>query len=484
MDFGLLPPEVNSGRMYAGAGAGPITAAAEAWDGLAVQLRSAADEYSSAITGLTTSWRGPSSTTMASAAAPYAAWMRVTATQAEQAATQARAAAAAYETAFAAVVPPPVIAANRSQLASLVATNILGQNTAAIAATEAQYAEMWAHDVATMYSYAAASAAATRLTPFTPPPPTANGDGTVASAAATSAGNAQSTLSHLMSQVPSALQSAAAPAAADPPDPLSSFLSFITGSTDPAAQFSTLSAYVEAVPKLILPANDVLITLIFGFVSGVRGCKTCCPPRVWQLPAKLWQRGSGQARRRSVRLVRPRQRFQPGWASRASSGRCRFPSLGGSHPDGQAGRQRVVRHQRCGRPGGHRRRRRRFGWSAGPGRFGRWRNGRHCASHPRCNPGPRRPTESGQNERHAGEAQACPRRAVAKARVGAALAYRSGTSSESARSTVEDTGHPRGAFVRHRQADRAAESTVGLAPRPARADSAPGCFACCLPTGG
>ncbi|EUA35480.1 PPE family protein [Mycobacterium xenopi 3993] len=90
MDFGLLPPEVNSGRMYAGAGAGPITAAAEAWDGLAVQLRSAADEYSSAITGLTTSWRGPSSTTMASAAAPYAAWMRVTATQAEQAATQAR----------------------------------------------------------------------------------------------------------------------------------------------------------------------------------------------------------------------------------------------------------------------------------------------------------------------------------------------------------------------------------------------------------
>ncbi|ORX19557.1 hypothetical protein AWC32_10600 [Mycobacterium xenopi] len=263
--------------MYAGAGAGPITAAAEAWDGLAVQLRSAADEYSSAITGLTTSWRGPSSTTMASAAAPYAAWMRVTATQAEQAATQARAAAAAYETAFAAVVPPPVIAANRSQLASLVATNILGQNTAAIAATEAQYAEMWAHDVATMYSYAAASAAATRLTPFTPPPPTANGDGTVASAAATSAGNAQSTLSHLMSQVPSALQSAAAPAAADPPDPLSSFLSFITGSTDPAAQFSTLSAYVEAVPKLILPANDVLITLIFGFVSGVRGLQNMLP---------------------------------------------------------------------------------------------------------------------------------------------------------------------------------------------------------------
>ncbi|BCO35954.1 PPE family protein [Mycobacterium heckeshornense] len=283
MDFGLLPPEVNSGRMYAGAGAGSIMAAATAWDGLAAQLRSAAEAYSSVIAGLTASWRGPSATRMAAAAAPYAAWVSVTATRAEQAAAQARAAAAAYETAFAAVVPPPLIAANRSRLASLVATNVLGQNTAAIAATETQYAEMWAQDAAAMYGYAAASAAATRLTPFTPPPPATTADSgagqaaAVASATATSAGDTQSTLPHLMSQVPSALQSAAAPAAADPPDPLSSFLSFLTGSTDPATQFSTLSAYVEAVPKLMLPANDVLITLIFGFVSGVRGLQTMLP---------------------------------------------------------------------------------------------------------------------------------------------------------------------------------------------------------------
>jgi PPE-repeat protein len=134
-----------------------------------------------------------------------------------------------------------------------------------------------------MYSYAGSSAAATRLTPFTPPPQTTSADGgagqaaAVAQAAGTSAGDAHATLSQLMSQVPSALQSAAAPAAADPPDPLSSFLSFITGSTDPVTQFSTLSAYVEAVPKLMLPANDVLITLIFGFVSGVRGLQTMLP---------------------------------------------------------------------------------------------------------------------------------------------------------------------------------------------------------------
>ncbi|MDD4867529.1 MAG: PPE domain-containing protein, partial [Mycobacterium sp.] len=38
MFFGLLPPEVNSARMYAGPGSGSMLTAAEAWDGLAAQL--------------------------------------------------------------------------------------------------------------------------------------------------------------------------------------------------------------------------------------------------------------------------------------------------------------------------------------------------------------------------------------------------------------------------------------------------------------
>ena len=61
-----------------------------------------------------------------------------------------------------------MIAANRAQLASLVATNLLGQNTPAIAATEVHYAEMWAQDAAAMYGYAGSSAAATQVPPFTP----------------------------------------------------------------------------------------------------------------------------------------------------------------------------------------------------------------------------------------------------------------------------------------------------------------------------
>jgi PPE-repeat protein len=219
LDFGVLPPEINSARMYAGPGSGPILAAAASWTGLAADLRSQAASYSSVISGLTSEgWRGPASTSMAAAAAPYAAWMNTTAAQAEQTANQATAAAAAYHAAFAMTVPPPMIAANRAQLASLVATNFLGQNGPAIAATEAQYVEMWAQDAAAMYGYAGSSAAATQLTQFTPPAPSTNPAGLASQAAAVSqatgtsaTSSTQSTLSQLVSAMPTTLQGLASP---------------------------------------------------------------------------------------------------------------------------------------------------------------------------------------------------------------------------------------------------------------------------------
>jgi PPE-repeat protein len=176
MDFATLTPEINSGRMYAGPGSGPMLAAAAAWDALAAELHSAAAAYGSVISGLTAGpWLGSASMAMAAAAAPFGGWMRTTAVQAEQTAAQAKAAAAAYEVTFAAMVPPPVIAANRALLQALVATNLFGQNTPAIGATEAHYAEMWAQDAAAMLGYAGASASASTLTPFTPAPPTTKG---------------------------------------------------------------------------------------------------------------------------------------------------------------------------------------------------------------------------------------------------------------------------------------------------------------------
>ncbi|EUA27415.1 PPE family protein [Mycobacterium intracellulare] len=107
MDFAVLPPEVNSARMYAGPGSGPMLAAAMAWDELAAALQSTADSYQAEITALTSGpWVGPSAAAMTAAITPYLEWMRTTGAQAEEAATQARAAAFAYETAFAETVPP------------------------------------------------------------------------------------------------------------------------------------------------------------------------------------------------------------------------------------------------------------------------------------------------------------------------------------------------------------------------------------------
>ncbi|MBS4728461.1 PPE family protein [Mycobacterium sp. SM1] len=220
MDFGALPPEINSARMYVGAGSGPLLAAATAWDGLAAELNPAAAAYTSVVSRLTSEgWHGPSSELMAAAAAPYVGWLSAAAEQAEQAAAHARAAASAYEAAFAMTVPPTMVTANRAQLASLVATNILGQNTPAIAANEAAYSEMWAQDAAAMYDYAGSSAVASTLTPFSPVPQTTNATGLAGQAAAVSqaAGassgtTAQTTLSTITSAVPQALQELAQPA--------------------------------------------------------------------------------------------------------------------------------------------------------------------------------------------------------------------------------------------------------------------------------
>lgn len=87
MDFGALPPEINSARIYSGPGSRPLMQAAAAWQRLANELTATAASYSSVISGLTgDDWLGPSALSMAAAAVPYVAWMRATAASAEQAA--------------------------------------------------------------------------------------------------------------------------------------------------------------------------------------------------------------------------------------------------------------------------------------------------------------------------------------------------------------------------------------------------------------
>ena len=274
MDFGALPPEINSGRMYSGPGSAPMRAASAAWNLLAAELESTATQYQSTIDVLDDEWLGPTSATMAAAVDPYITWMSTTGAQAEQTAAQASAAASAYEAAFAMTVPPLEVAANRAQLAMLVATNVIGQNTAAIAANEAMYGEMWAQDAAAMYGYAGTSAAASSVKAFSQPPETSNPAAqamqgsavTQANGASTGAG-VQSQLQQLTSTIPSSLKqltspvSAATNAATQPASALTDFLDFLDGADgNPIGTFLNSSlvngvvsgSYVS--PAIVTPA--------------------------------------------------------------------------------------------------------------------------------------------------------------------------------------------------------------------------------------
>jgi PPE-repeat protein len=268
MDFGALPPEINSGRMYLGPGPETLLAASAGWESVAAEMSSAASGYQSVILSLTDeAWTGPTSMSMAAAVAPYVSWMTATAEQCEQAANQATAAAAAYETAYAMTVPPPLIAANRARLMALIATNIFGQNTPAIMATEAEYSEMWAQDATAMYNYAASSASASAFSTFGSPPQTTNPGGLAAQAgaAAQAAGTkAQATSAQLMSSVTQALQGLSTPGSSSAASTVAGL-----GSSGVSSPLSALSSLTDTSGKATKSASAGLGGTVSGLVTSL-----------------------------------------------------------------------------------------------------------------------------------------------------------------------------------------------------------------------
>jgi PPE-repeat protein len=165
MSFLVSPPEIISSLLHAGAGSAPMLEASAAWDGLASELGSAAQSFSSVTSGLAAdAWQGAASAAMLSTAAQYSGLLSAAATQAQTAAAQAQAVAAEFESALAAAVHPALVTLNRNQLVQLVFSNLFGQNAHAIAAAEATYEQMWAQDVSAMVGYhGGVSAAAAQL---------------------------------------------------------------------------------------------------------------------------------------------------------------------------------------------------------------------------------------------------------------------------------------------------------------------------------
>jgi PPE-repeat protein len=217
MEFTTMPPEITSALIHSGPGAESLVGASEAWQQLGIVLEDQAENYAATLSSMTADWHGPSSAAMAQAAEPYLNWLNVTAAQTQQIAVSAQAAAGAYNTVRASVVPLAVVIANRTQLAHLLATNVFGMNLPAIAENEAQYQAMWANNSAAMTGYQAASAQATTPLPqFSSPASTTSPAGQSTQAGAVSGANSSATSAATTSSAPTL--SAASTAAALPTD--------------------------------------------------------------------------------------------------------------------------------------------------------------------------------------------------------------------------------------------------------------------------
>jgi PPE-repeat protein len=205
MDFGMLPPEISSALIHSGPGAGSLIEASAVWQQLGTELENSLPGYASVLSSLAEAWEGPSSMAMIQAVEPYLAWLRTTAQLCERVGSSMEAVAAAFELACRTVVFPVHVAANRTRLAQLIATNWLGTNFVAIAETDARYEGMWVNNSAAMYRYAATSAQATRLPQFSSPPAIASPAAVAAQAsavpAAAAAAPAQSTLGDLLTSL-------------------------------------------------------------------------------------------------------------------------------------------------------------------------------------------------------------------------------------------------------------------------------------------
>jgi PPE-repeat protein len=296
MSFSLFPPEINSALMFSGAGSGPLMAASTAWNDLAADLESTATQYQTLVTNLVTgAWLGPSSARMASATAPYIAWLQGTAASAAQTGAQAEAAAGAYQTAYASMVPLPEIAANRALLAELVSNNFLGQNTGAIATTEANYLDMWIQDALGMDTYQVNSAAATTALPAqVAAPQVASGAAPAAVTAAASPADASAIIEGLLDDfadlfgytgaAPTALDAgslttwfggvataiAANPSAALLPVQATYYMGML--SSTPARMFmSSGSSSSSAASSTLASSSDALLENVGKFIDGKMG---------------------------------------------------------------------------------------------------------------------------------------------------------------------------------------------------------------------
>ncbi len=186
MFWHAMPPELNTSRLMAGAGAAPMLQAAAGWEAFAILLETQADELAASLAALTAAWSGSASERAVSATMPMMLWLRTTAMQAQKRAMQAVAQANSYSMALATTPPLVEIEQNHITHAVLEGTNFFGVNAIPIGLNEADYLiRMWDQAAGVMDAYQAETTANTLFEPILPMTPIVIpgvGEGTAAGA--------------------------------------------------------------------------------------------------------------------------------------------------------------------------------------------------------------------------------------------------------------------------------------------------------------
>lgn len=171
MFYGALPPEVNTGRLMAGAGPSPMLQAAAGWEALAISLETQAEELAASLAALGENWSGVAGENAIASSMPMVLWLQTTAIQAQKRAMQAIAQATSYTAAMTGTPPLPEIEENQISHVVLEATNFLGVNTVPIGFNEADYARMWSQAAGIMEAYQAETSLNTVFEPILPVQP-------------------------------------------------------------------------------------------------------------------------------------------------------------------------------------------------------------------------------------------------------------------------------------------------------------------------
>lgn len=149
----MIPAEYISNIIYEGPGADSLFFASGQLRELAYSVETTAESLEDELDELDENWKGSSSDLLADAVERYLDWLTKHSRQILETAYVIDFLAYVYEETRHKVVPPATIANNREEVHRLIASNVAGVNTPAIADLDAQYQQYRAQNIAVMNDY-------------------------------------------------------------------------------------------------------------------------------------------------------------------------------------------------------------------------------------------------------------------------------------------------------------------------------------------